>query len=114
MFALLNGQNTWTRAKDYATEYSKAAKTASDNTKEMLASFDELNVISSESNSGNSNKTNLDYSKMFEEVSTFDESVKEWVPKIKEALSWIKDIIDTIWPVVEKIFAWIIDKFKEA
>ena len=105
-FALMRGQSSWTKAIDYATEYAAATKTGSDNTKEMLASFDELNVIASESGSG-SGKTTPDARKMFEEVQTFDSSIMPWVEKAKEALGWIKDtaqkIWDIVWPAVQAL-----------
>lgn len=109
-FALLNGNNTWTRATEYATEYAAAANKANESTKDMLASFDELNVIQSESGSGNNNKTNLDYSKMFEEVSTFDEGISEIAEKAKEIVGWISDnfltILETVGLIKLAIGAW--------
>lgn len=105
-FALMRGQSTWTKAVDYATEYAAATKSANDNTKEMLASFDELNVISSESGSG-SNKVQTNPKKMFTEETTFDQSIIPWANKAKEILGWIKqtakEIWDIVWPAVQKL-----------
>lgn len=105
-FALMRGQSTWTKAVDYATEYAAATKDANDNTKEMLASFDELNVITSESNS-NSNKVQTNPKKMFTEETTFDQSIIPWANKAKEILGWIKqtakEIWDIVWPAVQKL-----------
>ena len=130
VFAQLNGQSTWTRAKDAVTQYSDATKDAKDNTKEMLAAFDELNVISSETNSG-SGKTTADYKSMFEEVSTFDKSSTQWAERLKKIFNAIKSIWEKIkpivqkvfsaitgwisdnWPTIEKIFNWIGDHFGE-
>lgn len=105
-FALMRGQSTWTKAVDYATEYAAATKSANDNTKEMLASFDELNVIASESGSG-SNKVQTNPKKMFTEETTFDQSIIPWAEKAKDILGWIKqtakEIWDIVWPAVKSL-----------
>lgn len=106
-FALLNGSSTWTRATEYATEYAEAAKKSAGSTKEMLAAFDELNVIQSESGGSGSGKTNLDYSKMFEEVSVFDGKIRELAEQAKEVVKWISDNFTTILATVGLIKAAI-------
>lgn len=95
-FSLLNGQSTWTKAIDQTTTAYKdntdAAKSASKATKDLLADWDELNIIQSSSSSGTSGATTsatTDYSSMFEEVSEFSEEVKSVV-------SWIQDHLDLI------------------
>lgn len=131
-FARLNGQSSWTRAKKSATEYAEAAKKGADNTKDMLAAFDELNVIQSESNNGNK-KTTPDYKDMFETVK-LDESSSavEWADKISNffgggslgdiltkigevllALAGIKIIIKgfKFAAAVEKVLDWLKKRF---
>jgi len=94
--SLLSGKSTWTRALPVATkafdEQKKAAKSASDTVKDMLADFDELNIIQQNGNGGSgsgSSDTATDYTTMFEEVSEFDS-------KIKDMVQWIEDHMDSI------------------
>ena len=94
--ALLNGQSTWSKAVDVSSEAfeetKKKANEAGSAIKELLADWDELNIIQSESGggggSGNLTET-YDYTQMFTEVSKFDE-------KIRKVVQFIKDNIDTI------------------
>lgn len=129
MFALLNGQSSWTRATVYATEYAESVSDAvsdtADNVKqsankihESLAGFDELNVIASETGNGKAtdgssngnNKTNPNYGKMFEEVDVFDASTVEWANRIKDIVGWISDnfidILATVGLIKVGIAAW--------
>lgn len=83
-FALLNGQASWTRALPATTQafdkQTKAAKGAGAAMKDLLADWDELNIIQSQTGGGGgagSGKTAEDYLKMFEEVNTFDNTVKK-------------------------------------
>lgn len=99
-FALMNGQNTWTRALPEAAEAyektAKNAKAASKATKDLLADWDELNIIQSNSGSGTGSgtgKTAKEYSQMFEEVSEFSEKVKKVVDYINEHLGGIPAIL---------------------
>ncbi len=90
-FATLNGQTTYTRAKDAVTEWGEAAsdstKGAKNNLKEMLASFDELNVIASESNSGSgSGKTTANVKDYFEDVPITDETAISWGNGLKKII----------------------------
>lgn len=101
--ALMNGQATWSKAKDVSSEAfeesKKKAKEATGAIKELLASWDELNIIQSESggNGGNSGlKDAYDYTQMFEEVDTFDK-------KIRDAVQWVKDNMDTILDVAKLV-----------
>ena len=89
-FARLNGASSWTRAKDVVTEYAAATKDANKNTKELLASFDELNVITSQTNSGNNVKT-TEIKDMFEDV-PLDEnsSAVKWADSVKPILDWMQ------------------------
>ena len=96
-FAILQGKSTWTRAKDVTADQmekiNKNAKGAKESVQEMLASFDELNVIQSENNGSGSGNTNnyASYKDLYEEVSTFDSGVVEWANKIKPILQWVGD-----------------------
>ena len=98
-FALINGQTTWTRALPEPAEAfeksSKAAKGASKAMKDLLADWDELNIIQSEHTSGGSSsgKSSAEYKNMFEEVNTFDDAVKNVLKYINDYLGGIPDII---------------------
>lgn len=76
--SLLRGQSTWTKAiyknTDAFEDKTKKAKKAGKAIKDLLADWDELNIIQSETGSGGSGaaKAVEDYTKMFEEESKFD------------------------------------------
>lgn len=97
IFALLNGQSTWTKALykpvDAFDKTKKKAKGAGGAIKELLADWDELNIIQSESGGGGGGGgINLDeYTKMFEETNKFDD--------------FLKDNFESIWGTVKKIGA---------
>lgn len=101
-FALLNGQSTWTRALPaQASAFEKntdEAKKASRAMKELLADWDELNIIQSNSSSGSGSASPAatDYSKMFEEVSEYNDTIERIV-------SGIKDQFGDIWSLAKRI-----------
>ena len=101
-FAILQGKSTWKRAKDVTADQmaqiEKSAKGAKSSVQEMLASFDELNVIQSESGGAGSGSTPnyAAYKDLFEEVSTFDPGVKKWGEALKEPFQWVMDNLPTI------------------
>lgn len=64
IFAALTGQNTFKKAIKYQKEYAKAANETAKANRNALASFDEINNITS--NTGGSDTTGDDYSKMFD------------------------------------------------
>lgn len=99
-FALLTGQKTWTRAIDYASQAygnnTKAAKNAAKAAKDLLADWDELNIIQSQGGNGGggSGSTNTpDYSKMFEEVNQFSDSVKDAIKFIEDHLGGLGGLL---------------------
>lgn len=112
-FALLNGQATWTRALPATVnafdKQKKAAKGAGAAIKDLLADWDELNIIQSESGGGGtgSAKTAEDYLKMFEEVGKFDNNIKDTINFIKDNFETIKSIAAGIGAA---ILAWKISK----
>ena len=83
-FALLNGQTTWTRATESIEEWAAAAKKgtggAGKAVKDLLADWDELNIIQSETGGGGGGggKKTPDYKSMFEEVDMFDDWTKDF------------------------------------
>jgi methyl-accepting chemotaxis protein len=102
-FALLNGQSTWTKAvmteTDAYKDNTKSAKAASKAAKDLLADWDELNIIQSENGGGGgggSNKPQTDYASMFEEVGEYNETIRDLV-------DFIRDNTDKIWSIIKKI-----------
>ena len=101
--ALLNGQTTWTQAVESATtaydDNANAAHNAAKAAKDLLADWDELNIIQSESGGGGggTSQQNLpDYSSMFQEVSEYADVIKNLVDGIKEQFG-------SIWNLVKKV-----------
>lgn len=89
--ALLSGKTSWTKAvyteADAIEEAGNAASGASKKMKGLLADWDELNIIQSESGgggSGSKKKDETDYTKMFEESYQFD----GW---IRDTIEWLEE-----------------------
>lgn len=94
--SLLTGKGTWTKAIDVsAEEFEKTKKTvqkADKEVKNLLADFDELNIIQSESGGrgGSGGKVDTtEYATMFEEVGQFDE-------RIRKIIDWLHDNMDQV------------------
>ena len=97
--ALLRGQTTWTRAVPATTtafgKQEKAAKGAGAAIKDLLADWDELNIIQSQSGGGGGGGATSaaeDYLNMFEEVGTFDNRIKSIVGFITDNFNTIKQV----------------------
>lgn len=102
-FALIRGQKTWTRAVPATTkafdDQTKAAKGAGAAIKDLLADWDELNIIQSESGGGGSigaTENATDYLNMFEEVDRYEDTIKRVVDGINSQFG-------DIWELVKKI-----------
>lgn len=98
--SLLRGQQTWTRAVPKTTQafedQTKAAKKAGAAIKDLLADWDELNIIQSESTGGaggGAAKAAEDYLSMFEQVDKFDDKIKSLVDFLKEHMDQVKKLI---------------------
>ena len=110
LFAVLGGQSTYSRAVNDVNTLGKAASGTSGKMKELLASFDELNVITSESGGGGSN--NNMFGGAFEEVELpqwlqdIGDFIQEWMPIIKDGLiaGGIALALSHIWGWISKIF----------
>lgn len=91
LVAKMTGASSWTKAIRQQKEYAEAAKDSAAAQKQLLAGFDELNVISSTGSS--SGKTTPDYSGMFEEVSmeNISSSVTEWSDRLLDTWAKIKE-----------------------
>lgn len=109
LFSLLNGQKTWTRALPQTTsafeKQTKAAKKTGAAIKDLLADWDELNIIQSQTSGsgGTTGKAAEDYLAMFEEVNKFDS-------KAQKIVGFIKDNMDEILGIAKEaglaIMAW--------
>ncbi len=82
MIAKLTGASSWTKAVKVPKEYAEAAGEAEKANKGLLASFDELNVIQSQS--GGSSKETPDYGSMFEEVPLDSYTLPPFVQTLKD------------------------------
>lgn len=85
MIAKLTGASSWTKAVKVPKEYAEAAGEAEKANKGLLASFDELNVIQSQSG-GSSSKETPDYGSMFEEVPLDGYALPDFVQQIKDQI----------------------------
>lgn len=95
LFSLLNGQKTWTRALPQTTsafeKQTKAAKKTGAAIKDLLADWDELNIIQSQTSGGGGTTGTAaeDYLAMFEEVNRFDNRIQDIVDFIKDNFGWM-------------------------
>lgn len=92
LIALLTGQSYWTKAADGANEYAEAASGAGSAAKEWLASFDELNVMNSSGGGGGGGGAAGQFDDMFENVTKFDENIREIADFLKNNFETIKAI----------------------
>lgn len=99
-FALLNGQSTWTKAIETQTkaydDNKKAAGGAGKAAKDLLADWDELNIIQNESGGGGgggSSKVPTDYENMFEQVNEFTEGIKRAIKFIEDHLGGVGSLL---------------------
>lgn len=88
-FALLNGQSSWTKATLSVEKYGKATKGAGSATKDLLADWDELNIIQSQGGGGGGGSGATNFKDMFEEDTHFE----QW---LKDLVTWTKDNFDTV------------------
>lgn len=96
LFSLLSGRSTWTRALPQATQAfestEKAAKGAGGAVKDMLAAWDELNVLDQNGGGGGGGgaaAAAVDYANMFEEVLDFESGIKDFV-------GWLEDHMELL------------------
>lgn len=122
--ALLSGKTTWSKAIDTTAKAfentkkkaggaSKAIKKTDNAVKDLLADFDELNIIQSQTGDnggsgsggggGGTGKTATDFKKMFTEVSKFDNGIKRLVDNLKKNFGSILNLATEIGAAV---LAW--------
>lgn len=102
LLAMLRGASSWTRAKTAVTEYGAAAKKslggAGSAAKNVLADFDELNVLNrgGGGGGGGGGAGGLDYTDMFEEVTEFS----PFLEKLRPILEWVGSHLGTIAKII--------------
>lgn len=84
LMAALSGQSTYTKAIKAATEFGEGTDNAAKSLKSFTAGFDELNIIPSNSGSGNGANT-PDFTSMFEEAQV-SSKIAAVAQKLKELL----------------------------
>ncbi len=92
LLAVMQGKTTYTRAKKQMVDYAKSLNTASKAAKGALASFDELNVLSKESDTSGGELTGA---AAFETVS-LTENDMQIVDVLKDKLAEILEILGAI------------------
>lgn len=95
LIALLSGKNYWTKATDNVDAYTDSVNKAGGAAKEWLASFDELNVMTSGGGGGGGGASGIT-SDMFENTTQFNTALKEIVGFIKDNFESIKAIAEGI------------------
>lgn len=99
--SLLTGHATWTKATDAAAstldKVKKKGAGAHQEIKDLLADWDELNIIQQETSKGGSGSTSgyedINYGLLFTEESRFDKKIRELVDWLKEHFDQLKQIV---------------------
>ena len=114
LISLITGKETWTHAIDASADsldnVAASAGGAGKAMKDLLADWDELNIIQSETGGGGgggSKKDTTDYLSMFEEVDAFDERLKSIVDFVKRNLG---DIATLAAGIGATLLGWKISK----
>lgn len=94
LMATLSGQSTYTKAVKSATEFSKSTSDAAKSIKNLVAGFDELNVLNSNQGAG-VNVNTPDFSSMFEEAPV-NSRIAAVAQKIKNVFGWIEQHLTII------------------
>ena len=98
LIALLSGKTSYTSAVEQATSSTDAladsASGAGSAAKEALAAFDELNVLQNDTSGGGGGggTTPVDYSSMFQELTKFDEKIREIADFLKNNFESLRDM----------------------
>lgn len=85
LFAALSGSSVFTRATTAANKYATAASGAGGSTKNLLADWDELNIIQSQGGGGGGSGV-VPVSEMFEEAD-IDSGIQNFVARLKDAFN---------------------------
>ena len=122
LFSLLTGKSTWSKATTQVSDYGDAINKANGGgggggMKELLANFDELNVIASESGGGGgggATQSAEEIGNMFKEMTDFDKGIRDLATFIRETITWISKnfdvVLSTALLIKTAIFGWKISK----
>ena len=99
LFALLTGKSTYSKATEGVEGYTSAVKGAGGAAKEWLATFDELNVMTSGGGGGGGG--GADFGSMFTETE-LPAWMNEWKPIIEAVLGGVLGAL-----ILPKIFDWV-------
>lgn len=92
LISLLTGKSYWTKATEQVNDYSDAVSNAGGSASDWIASFDELNVMTSSSGGGSASDTSSQYEDMFENIYAFESEIRDIVDFIKKNMESIKAI----------------------
>lgn len=108
LIAKLSGASTWTKAIKTQTEYAEATTESAEAVKNLIAGFDELNVIQSQSG-GSSSLNTPDFGSMFEEVSIneIDPKIATLADKLAKGFEKVKGFVEKIDKGLESIKGWL-------
>lgn len=108
LIAKLSGASTWTKAVKVQKEYAESTTEAAEAVKNMLAGFDELNVIQ---NGGIAlgSLAKPDYGSMFKEVSIeeIDPGITEFAEKLSKGFQKAKEWLDKVTSSLKTIKGWL-------
>lgn len=108
LIAKLSGASTWTKAVELQTEYAEATTESAEAVKNLLAGFDELNVIQSQSG-GSSSLNTPDFGSMFEEVpiEEIDPEIAALADKLAKGFEAAQGFVEKIDEGLESIKGWL-------
>lgn len=108
LIAKLSGASTWTKAIKMQAEYAEATTQSAEAVKNLLAGFDELNVIQSQSG-GSSSLNTPDFGSMFEEVpiEEIDPEIAALADKLAKGFETAQGFVKKIDEGLESIKGWL-------
>lgn len=105
LFSALSGQGFWYKAKESATQFGKATGGAGKQVKDLLADWDELNVIQSESGGGGGGSSGG-------AIGEFETAeLPEWAKWVQEHTGLLKELAKGIGGLLvsSKLISWLDD-----
>ena len=105
LFSLFSGKSTWSKAKNNINSIGAAAGGAGKQIKELLADFDELNVIASESSGGGGGGGGGSFGFDYEEEPLPDWMI-QWKPLIEAIVGGgiLSYLLMRLWDKIKKFF----------
>lgn len=118
LFALLSGSSSWSKATAQVSAFDAAASKAGGGgggMNELLAKFDEFNIIANEGGGGGGGgAAGEEFATMFEEMWDFDSKIRALADFIRDTISWVKEnftvLLETAGLIGVAILGWKISK----